>query len=53
MLVNTATMHVDTTRWGGTTPMVREIEIAGETHESMAAAGILEGFRALFSDFRP
>jgi hypothetical protein len=53
MLVNTPFMHLDTTQWGGDAPMIREIEVTGETHESMAAAGILEGFRTLFADFRP
>ncbi|HJQ13007.1 MAG TPA: alpha/beta hydrolase-fold protein [Gemmatimonadaceae bacterium] len=53
MLVNTRSMHLDTTQWGGSKPMIREIEVTGETHESMAAAGILAGFRTLFADFRP
>lgn len=53
MLVNTPIMAVDTTRWGGDAPMVRELTVTGETHESMAATGMLQAFRTLFADFRP
>lgn len=53
MFVNAPRVELDTTHWGGTKPMVRRIGVTGETHESMAAAGMLIAFRTLFSDFRP
>ena len=33
--------------------MVRQIDVTGETHESMPAAGMMLALRAMFSDFRP
>jgi predicted alpha/beta superfamily hydrolase len=53
MLVNTPLMRADTTQWGGTAPMVRHLSIRGETHVSMAIAGMTLAFRTLFADFRP
>jgi hypothetical protein len=51
--VNTPRTGADTTRWGGDAPMVRELAVKGETHESMAAAGLLGALRTMFSDFSP
>jgi len=53
MFVNTQHMGLDTTHWGGDRPMVREITVDGETHASMAAAGMMLALRTMFSDFRP
>jgi len=53
MLVNTQHTGLDTTHWGGDKPMVREITVEGETHASMAAAGMLLALRTMFADFRP
>lgn len=53
MLVNSRGWQIDTTRWGGTMPMVRYISIPNETHGSMAMAGMMHGLRTLFADFRP
>ena len=53
MMINTQDFGLDTTAWGGSRPMVRHITIAGETHASMAAAGMMQGLRRLFADFRP
>ena len=53
MLVNTESIGMDTTQWGGNAPMVRHLATTGETHESMAAAGMLHAFRTMFEDFRP
>ena len=53
MLVNAPIIGADTTHWGGQSPMVRQLSVTGETHESMAAAGMLQAFRTLFEDFRP
>jgi pimeloyl-ACP methyl ester carboxylesterase len=53
ILVNAPYIHLDTTQWGGAAPMIRELSVTGETHESMAAAGMLQGFRTIFADFRP
>ena len=53
MMVNAEPWQIDTTKWGGTKPMVRFIEIKGETHGSMAMAGMMQGLRTLFADFRP
>ena len=53
MMVNTEPWQIDTTKWGGTRPMVRFIEVRGETHGSMAMAGMMQGLRTLFADFRP
>jgi len=53
MLVNTERMAVDTTAWGGNRPMVRHLATAGETHASMAAAGMIVGLKTMFADFLP
>lgn len=56
--VNGETLGLDTTRWGGTSPMVRDLTVShagvgGETHASMALAGMMQGLRVLFADFQP
>ena len=52
--VNGPGLGVDTTGWGGTTPMVRHISTAGgETHISMPVAGLMRGLRTMFADFLP
>lgn len=53
MLVNAQPLGDDTTHWGGSAPMVRMLSISGETHQSMAAQGVLLAFRTMFADFRP
>ena len=53
MLVNTERLGVDTTAWGGNRPMVRQLATSGETHASMAAAGMILGLKTLFADFLP
>ena len=53
MLVNTEPWGLDTTQWGATRPMIRELSAPGETHSSMALTGIAKGLRALFADFKP
>ncbi|MGE0441303.1 MAG: alpha/beta hydrolase [Gemmatimonadales bacterium] len=53
ILVNTPQLGVDTTQWGGSAPMVRQLSAPGETHESMAASGVLLSLRTMFADFRP
>lgn len=53
MLVNTERMAVDTTAWGGNRPMVRHLATSGETHTSMAAAGMIVGLKTMFADFLP
>jgi pimeloyl-ACP methyl ester carboxylesterase len=53
MMINTEGWQIDTTHWGGTIPMVRFLSIAGETHGSMAMAGMMQGLRTMFADFRP
>lgn len=53
MLVNSPPLGIDTTRWGGDAPMVREINVVGESHSSMAMAGMMLGLRMMFSDFQP
>lgn len=55
MMVNTRAWDIDTTRWGGSVagPMVRHLETTGETHASMAMAGMMNGLRTMFADFRP
>jgi predicted alpha/beta superfamily hydrolase len=52
MLVNAPGLGMDTTRWGGDAPMIRELEIAGEGHSSMAMAGMMLGLRTMFADFQ-
>ena len=51
--VNGEPVGVDTTQWGGNAPMVRQLDVMGETHESMALTGMAMGLRAMFADFRP
>jgi hypothetical protein len=53
MMVNAVSLGLDTTAWGGSKPMVREITISGETHASMAMAGMMQGLRTMFADFKP
>lgn len=53
MMVNTAPLGLDTTRWGGASPMIRHIAVTGETHASMALGGMIAGLRTMFADFRP
>ena len=53
MAVNTRRLGVDTTRCGGDVPMVRELDVKGETHASMAAAGMMAALRTMFDDFKP
>ncbi|HXE81803.1 MAG TPA: alpha/beta hydrolase-fold protein [Gemmatimonadales bacterium] len=53
MLVNTESWELDTTSWGSTKPMIREISVTGETHASMAVIGMAQGLRTLFADFKP
>jgi predicted alpha/beta superfamily hydrolase len=53
IMVNAMPLGVDTTHWGGDRPMVRNVAIRGLTHESMAAAGMLEALRIMFEDFKP
>lgn len=53
MLVNVESWGIDTTQWGATRPMVRQITVAGETHSSMAVTGMSRAFRAMFADFKP
>lgn len=53
MMVNTQLLGLDTTQWGGAYPMVRHLSTVGETHASMALAGMMLGLRTMFADFRP
>jgi predicted alpha/beta superfamily hydrolase len=53
MMVNGESVGADTTQWGGRAPMLRQIRVTGETHESMALAGLMQGLRTMFADFRP
>lgn len=53
MLVNMMPLDVDTTGQGGDKPMVRHIRVVDETHSSMALAGMMQGLRTMFADFRP
>jgi predicted alpha/beta superfamily hydrolase len=53
MLVNTESVGVDTTGFGGERPMVRQIRVLGETHASMALAGMMQGLRTMLADFQP
>jgi len=53
MLVNAEEIGMDTTRWGGSAPMIRELAVTDETHESMAAAGLMQALRTMFADFKP
>ena len=53
MAVNMNPLGLDTTSWGGNAPMVRELSTVGENHTSMAAAGLSQALRVMFSDFLP
>jgi len=53
MLVNMESWQLDTTAWGSNKPMIRELSTSGETHSSMAIAGMLQGLRTIFADFKP
>lgn len=53
MLVNTESLGADTTGSGGDAPMVRYLRVMGETHESMALTGMVQGLRTMFADFPP
>lgn len=53
ILVNTESVGADTTGLGGERPMVRQIRIRGETHASMALAGMMQGLRTMLADFQP
>jgi predicted alpha/beta superfamily hydrolase len=53
MLVNMESWDLDTTGWGGDKPMIRELSTSGETHSSMAIAGMTQALRTMFADFRP
>jgi predicted alpha/beta superfamily hydrolase len=53
VMVNGPPLGLDTTRWGGAAPMIRDFDASGETHVSMPVAGLMRGLRALFADFLP
>jgi hypothetical protein len=53
MLVNAESWDLDTTQWGSSKPMIRELSAPGETHSSMALTGMSKGLRTLFADFKP
>lgn len=53
MLVNTPSSGLDTTQWGGTIPMVRNLATSAETHTSMPPIGLALALRTMFEDFRP
>lgn len=53
LMVNADPLSPDTTQWGGAAPMVRRLSITGETHASMAMAGMMRALRTMFADFRP
>lgn len=53
MMVNMESWGFDTTRWGSDKPMIRELSTSGETHSSMAIAGMTQGLRTMFADFKP
>lgn len=53
IMVNGPPLGLDTTRWGGAAPMIRDFDASGETHVSMPLAGMMRGLRALFADFLP
>jgi len=53
MLVNMESWGFDTMHWGGDKPMIRELATSGETHSSMAIAGMTQGLHTLFADFKP
>ncbi len=53
MAVNMEPWGLDTMGWGGDKPMIRELATSGETHSSMAIAGMSQGLRTMFADFKP
>lgn len=53
MMVNMESWDLDTTQWGNGGPMIRELATLGETHSSMAIAGMMQGLRTIFADFKP
>jgi hypothetical protein len=53
MAVNMESLPLDTTRWGGDGPMVRELGTLGENHTSMALQGLTHSLRTMFADFLP
>jgi hypothetical protein len=53
MAVNMEPLGLDTTTWGGTAPMVRQLATEAETHTSMALAGLTQALRVMFADFLP
>lgn len=53
MMVNMNTWGFDTTQWGSSAPMIRELATIGETHSSMAVQGLAHGLRTMFADFKP
>lgn len=53
MAVNTEKLGLDTTRWGGDGAMIRELSVVGETHASMALAGLMQALRVMFADHQP
>jgi predicted alpha/beta superfamily hydrolase len=53
MMVNMESWGVDTTQWGSSGPMIRELSASGETHSSMPITGMTKGLRTLFADFKP
>jgi predicted alpha/beta superfamily hydrolase len=53
MAVNMQGLRIDTTRWGGDGPMVRELATIGENHTSMALQGLAHSLRTMFADFLP
>jgi predicted alpha/beta superfamily hydrolase len=53
MAVNMEPLELDTSAWGGTKPMIREIAVKGETHSSMAVTGMAAALRTMFGDFKP
>jgi len=53
MMVNMESWEFDTTGWGGSKPMIRELRTTGETHSSMAIIGMAQALRTMFADFKP
>ena len=53
MMVNVESWGLDTTQWGSTQPMIRELTASGETHSSMALTGMTKALRVMFADFKP
>src|SRR5258706_3938989 len=53
IMVNVESWGLDTTQWGSTQPMIRELTASGETHSSMALTGMTKALRVMFADFKP